>query len=292
MPGRGFQPQHAHEEARAHHLDADGDEGGGGDDATEILGVRHRAEAGLFPQPHRPREQSEPGCQCECAGDEPFLQCEKAEHAGEARVGWEQVLGDGEDLGEAGEGDELHADDDAHAGDGERAGVELHAAEIQRTEKDRGGRERAEPGEHEPRHEEEPARAVDEHEAQMPPAVAPRLEMRRARASVLVQRDGDFVHAHGVDRGAHHHLAGEFHAGGFQLHAVVGGAGEGAQAAVEILDGRLEEQASEEGQHWIPEPAVLPRHRAGHDGAAAARHAAAHHEVVAGAEFFDEARGL
>jgi hypothetical protein len=79
-------------------------------------------------------------------------------------------------------------------------------------------------------------------------------------------------------RGFDDHFAGELHAGGAQVEAFVGVDGEGADAAVEVADGRAEEPAAEEAEHRVAEISVQRRHSAGTDAAA---EAIAHHEFGA-----------
>jgi hypothetical protein len=57
---------------------------------------------------------------------------------------------------------------------------------------------------------------------------------------------------------------------------------------VEIVGRAAEEELTDEGEGRVADPAVFPRHGAGDDLSTACRHAAAHDEVGAGAEFLDE----
>src|SRR5205814_7896068 len=84
------------------------------------------------------------------------------------------------------------------------------------------------------------------------------------------------------------HFGGEFHSGAALVEAVVEIFAEGAQAAVDIVYGRAEPPAGEEGEHGVAPPAVEEGHCAGEDGSAACGEAAALHEVEAFAEFVDE----
>src|ERR1700721_2658253 len=74
---------------------------------------------------------------------------------------------------------------------------------------------------------EEPARAEEEKEAEVTPAVAPRAEMGWAAAAVRGEGGGDFGHAETGERGFDDHLAGELHAGGAEVEGEDGVATEG-----------------------------------------------------------------
>ena len=78
-------------------------------------------------------------------------------------------------------------DDDRHARHHQRADVQLNAADFDILHRQRGGKNDSQRREQKPRHEKQPARREKQHEPQMPPAVAPRLQVRRARAPVRVQ---------------------------------------------------------------------------------------------------------
>src|SRR5690606_41480955 len=60
--------------------------------------------------------------------------------------------------------------------------------------------------------EEQPARAVEQQEAQVAPAVPPGAQVRRAGAAVGRQGGGHLAHVETLQRGLHDHLAGELHA--------------------------------------------------------------------------------
>jgi hypothetical protein len=57
---------------------------------------------------------------------------------------------------------------------------------------------------------------------------------------------------------------------------------------MKIVGGAAEEEATDECQNWVADPAVFPGHGARDDLSPASWHAAAHDEVGAGAELFDE----
>src|SRR5581483_10648280 len=112
----------------------------------------------------------------------------------------------------------------------------------------------------------------------MAPAITPRAQVRWAAAAVLLERRGDLNHALAEQRGFDDHLAGELHAGGAEVEALVGVDGERADAAVEVADGRVEEPAADEAEHRVAEISVQRRHGAGADAAA---EAIAHDEIGA-----------
>ena len=97
---------------------------------------------------------------------------------------------------------------------------------------ERGSRE----GEREAGHEEEPARRVEEKEAQVPPAVAPRPEVRRPRAAVLAEAHGDLGDLQAEEHRLDDHLARVLHARRPEVEAEQRVAAEAAQAAVEVRD--------------------------------------------------------
>ena len=123
----------------------------------------------------------------------------------------------------------------------------------------------------------------------MTPAVAPCAKVRGAAAAVFLERGRDLNHALAEQGGFDDHLAGELHAGSAEIEAFVGVDGEGADAAVEVADGRAEEPAAEEAEHGVAEIPVQRWHRA---GAYASAEAIAHDEFGAVAELGEEARSV
>ena len=87
---------------------------------------------------------------------------------------------------------------------------------------------------------EEVLRAVDEQEAQVPPAVAPGRELRLARARVVLDRELPDVEVE--LRRADHHLRGELHAGCAEVEGGQDLAPQRAHAAVGVLDLGAEER--------------------------------------------------
>ena len=110
--------------------------------------------------------------------------------------------------------------------------------------------------------------------------------MRRARAAIRRERGRHLGHAQAGERGLHHHLGGELHAGGAQVELEDAVAAEGAQAAVEVAHRDAEEDAADGGEHRVAEIFVQRRHGAGLD---AAGEAVAHDQVVALVELGQEA---
>src|SRR6185437_2914481 len=88
------------------------------------------------------------------------------------------------------------------------------------------------------------------------------------------------------------HLGGELHSGAALTEALVVGAREAPQAAVDVLDWRVKPAAGEPREHRVPPPAVEKGHGARHDLPAAGREPAALHQVVALAELGEEGRNL
>ena len=136
---------------------------------------------------------------------------------------------------------------------------------------------RAEEDEEEPRPEVEPPGRVHQEEAEVPPAVPPGAQVRRPRPAVLAERDRDLADAKAEEGRLDDHLARELHPGRPEADAVDRLLPEAADAAVEVRDRDAEEEASEEGEDGVPEPAVKKRHGARLDPALEAR---AHDEVV------------
>ena len=132
---------------------------------------------------------------------------------------------------------------------------------------------------------EEPARAEREQELQVPPAVAPGAQVRRAAAAVGAQHGGHLCDGPARHRRPNHELARELHAGRAQaeLARLVGA--EGADAAVEVADVPLEEQPADEREHRVAQVLVQEGHGTGLDPAL---EPVAHHQVVAGTHGLDE----
>ena len=184
-------------------------------------------------------------------------------------------------------GDDAEADDLNTHQDGDRCHQEGIAADRQAVRQgDLAGesatvpikpsRIRADPGT------EQPARRVDEQEAQMAPAVAPGAQMRwPCRPSV--QRHRHLGDAHS-ERGAFItiSLANSMPVG-LPPACAVGVAGEAAQAAVKIADG-AEKEATEEASDGLP----IQRFATASRPARYRPEAVAHDEIVARAQLLHE----
>ena len=163
-------------------------------------------------------------------------------------------------LGEHAQQHRLHPGDQAGRRQDQRVDVEGDAAQPHRPgQQHEEGRE-AHQRQGQPRDQEQPARREQQHEAQVAPAVAPAAQVRRARAAVAAQRHRHLGQRQAGEARPHHHLRGELHARALQPQPQDGVAPEGAQAAMEVVDRRGEEQAAEGGQDRVADPAVLPRH--------------------------------
>ncbi|KAK0332132.1 hypothetical protein LTR94_026128, partial [Friedmanniomyces endolithicus] len=182
--------------------------------------------------------------------------------------------------------DRLHPDHDRHAADQEGADVERDAVPQRQLPRQQRGDQRH-PGDHQHRARiaERPARRMQHQEAQVPPAVAPGAQVRRAAAPVLGQHRRHLADVEMRERGGHDHLAGEFHACRAQVEVDDRLAIEPAQPAVKIADRDAEEQPPDRRQHGIAEIAMQQRHRAGQD---AALEPVAHHQLSAIAQCRDK----
>ena len=126
---------------------------------------------------------------------------------------------------------------------------------------------------------EEPARTVEQQEAEVTPAVAPGAQMRRAAAAVGRERGRNLGDAKIGERGFDDHLAGKLHAGGAQIEAEDGSRRKARRPQWKSPDGDAEKEAADGGEHGVAEVSMQRRHRAGLDIAA---EAVAHDQVVAG----------
>src|SRR6202030_3084790 len=92
---------------------------------------------------------------------------------------------------------------------------------------------------------EQPSRTEQQHEPEVPPAVAPGSKMRRAVAAIFVEGGWHLVDAHVLQPGLDHHLAGELHPRRAEPHALVGVLSESAQSAMKVTDPNTEEEAAD-----------------------------------------------
>ena len=273
------QAEHAEEEGAEQDLEAEPDQREA--EQRRVLLVQGAEAAGRPLAEDRP-EDREPGDDHERSSDQAVLEPQLRPEPLDQRVGLVEVehrVAASEDS----ELDDLRADQCRQAADDHGVDVEVDTAEV-----DRAGREREH--HHQPEceqqqagdHEEE-RRAVDEHEAQVAPAVAPGVQLRLAGARVVVDR-------HLADRdlalgGLEDHLGGELHAGRVQVEPGDGAAPDRAKAAVGVRDLDAEEDVQDRRQDRVADPAVLPGHRALVDPALEAR---AEHELLAGVELLEE----
>src|SRR5207253_10803665 len=109
--------------------------------------------------------------------------------------------------------------------------VEMYAADAQ----SRQGHcisDQAQQDHQQTRHEEEPARAVEQEEAQCAPTVAKGLEVRLVRlAPIRMQRDRYLRDFFSIEAGLNDHFGGEFHPCSALIEAVLAVPGEAAKAA-------------------------------------------------------------
>ena len=195
----------------------------------------------MRPRDDRGQRDADAGEHQQHADDQAGFEGDVAEPAFEAFVFGEEAFGDGEDLGGDAEEDELEAEENGGGHVGERVDAEVDVAERALCGQQPGHHAEADDHEREAGVEEEPARRIHQQEAEVAPAVAPGFEVRRAAAAILLERGGDLGHLLAEQRGFDDHLAGELHAGGAEGEALVGVFAEGADAAVEVADGRVEE---------------------------------------------------
>ena len=144
----------------------------------------------------------------------------------------------------------------------------------------------AEHGHQHARQHEQVRRAVDEQEAQVPPAVAEARQLGLAAARAVLDRELADVEL--LLRGPDDHLGGELHPGRAQVQPGQHVAADRPHAAVRVADAGAEQEVEDAGQDRVADVAVQPRHGAGMDVV----HPVAHHELGAGLELLDEARDL
>ena len=138
-----------------------------------------------------------------------------------------------------------------------------------------------------PGHQVEPARAVQEHEADVPPGVAEAVELRLADARVVVDRD--LAHGQPAAVRLEDHLRGELHPGRVEVERRQRVAADRSHAAVRVGDLHAEEDVEHARQDRVADEAVEERHRVAVDRPLEAR---ADDEVVSLLELVDERREL
>ena len=130
--------------------------------------------------------------------------------------------------------------------------------------------------------EKQPARAIHEQEAQVPPSIAPTAKMRRPTTAIGRERSGNFGNCHAEEIGLDHHFAGELHPCRTNVHAAKTVAPECADAAMEVSARRGEEKPANSGKYRITEIAMQRRH--GPLGNATPE-AVSHYEIETSAKF-------
>ena len=126
----------------------------------------------------------------------------------------------------------------------------------------------------------QPARAVEQKEAQRPPAVPERPEMGSVRlAAVRMQGDRHFGDAGSREARLDHHFRGEFHSraalvqpGGKLLR-------EPTHPAVDVVDGSAKPLAREPGKHRVSQPPMEHRHGSRKDRSASGRQPTTLHQA-------------
>src|SRR5207249_4233763 len=107
---------------------------------------------------------------------------------------------------------------------------------------------------------------------------------------IRMQRDRYLRDFFSIEAGLDDHFGGEFHPCASLIEAVLEVPGEAAQAAVNVMDRRLEPPARQAREHRIAQPAVEKRHCAGQDRAATACETATLDQCVTFAQLGDDAR--
>jgi acetyl-CoA carboxylase carboxyltransferase component/pyruvate/2-oxoglutarate dehydrogenase complex dihydrolipoamide acyltransferase (E2) component len=229
-----IQPEHAQEEARQHDLEPERNGERGRNHQAHRAARIEIAEGVLAPESERERRPGDSTDQQQCARGQTLLERDELEQALEARVWRVQAVRDGVDLGEGGEQHRLRPDRDRGRRVQQRVYVERHARNRARTRQQQCEQRGAGSDQRESRIEEEPARAEQQQEAQVPPAVAPAAQMRRAAAPVGRERRRHLGDREPEQRRLHHHLRGELHPDRAQIEALDRVAPEAAQTAVEV----------------------------------------------------------
>src|SRR5215469_5448713 len=274
------------QEERAEDELAAQDQGGGRrDDQPQFVLVVEVVEATAAPGGYRHDDAHEARDAKREAEEQAALQRQAFEHPLHAGLLGQKALRAGVDPGEQPEEHRLEADHDHRAGADQRVDVEGDVADGDRAGLDNRSCYQAEQEQEKAGKEEQPARAEQQQEPQVPPAVPPGTQVRRAGPAVLPQRRGDLGDALAPQRGLDDHLAGELHAGGLQAEGEGAVPVEAAQAAVEVADVAREEQPADEREHRVSEVAVQLRHGAWLD---AAPEAVPHDQVGALAELGHE----
>jgi hypothetical protein len=127
----------------------------------------------------------------------------------------------------------------------------------------------------------------------MTPTVAERAQMRATGATAIGMKDDRyFGDALSLQRRLDHHLRGELHSRAAQSEALICVLSEAAHATVDVVDVRAKPQARHPREHRVAPPTVEEWHRARLHRSTAALQSATLNEIVALAQFRDEARKL
>src|SRR5271157_6355183 len=94
----------------------------------------------------------------------------------------------------------------------------------------------------------------------MPPSVAETTKMRASGSAVGRQSYRHLAHFHLQNRSFDHNFAGQFHAGGLQIHFINCIFCETTQTAMKVLGRGLEEKLTNEGKNRVSDIAMVPRH--------------------------------
>src|SRR6266446_972945 len=282
--------QKAQEETREYDLHTRRDGGGSWNDQAQSLRRWERAECGRSPDQDGMDEHRQAYATDQNPRPDSAFQSENELEQTKPAARGNKSLRYGEDASEQGEADQLQPQQNSQAADHERIRFHAEDSDLEWADRDPGLQSDAAKEQSRPRHTEQPRRAVQQHETQVTPTVAPTAQMRLAGTPIFVQGDRDLGHAHFLKGRFHHHLGGELHSGARQVHFQKRLLAQRAQPAMEIVRRAFEKQAAQERQHRIADPAMFPRHRAFHDAPLASRHPAAHHQFVALLQFLDERR--
>src|SRR6185437_14700456 len=213
------------------------------------------------------------------------LQAELLQHPLDLRLLGQEALRAGVHLGEQPEQHGLEPDHDHGRGRDQRVHVKGHAADAERVRCHQGADNQARDEQRQAGQEEQPARAEQQQETQVPPAVPPGVQVRRPAPAVLVQRGRHLGHALAGQGRLDHHLASELHPGRLQVERHHDVPAEPAQPAVEVADLAAEEQPADEAEHRVAQVLVQRRHGPRRDPAP---EPVAHHQVRALAQFVNK----
>ncbi len=181
--------------------------------------------------------------------------------------------------------DRLEADHDCCRGVEKRIEVEGNAGDGPWLRNEPPHNRKSDCKQQSPRVEEEPARAEEQHEAEMPPAIPPAPQMRRPASTVRRQGGRHLGDPQLVRGGLHYHLAGEFHSPRLKIEAEHRVAAKTAKPAMKVAAGAAEEEAADSRQNRVAEIAMKSRHSSWRDPA---QKSIPHDELVALTEALKE----